>query len=621
MNSILKYRVTSLERWGHRDQTPYTIEELEKIKASGYNAVFINGGSGMGPDSISPEMFIKSDVIPDLMPKTISVHKKNIHQRIKKTVEAQLKCWLMWWGIPGPDMSWGTGNSLGTRYLDKTLKYEMHQLLKKTPDIFGSRDPKSCNWRGSRPLCLSNPKVKSYYNDVVNQLCSDYSDIDAITFFPGDHNPDMCDDTCSRCSLFYTRWQIYVEHLNDIAKIVEDTGSNIKLYVILWHSTGDARHWLIENLSSKFGIILTGNDIIYQNRPPYINQPFLSTPMEIIDKRSPCKGMVFEQPWMNISQIGEIAMDNFKAAQAIDREAIVLHEFSQSEVYDPVINFPLPGKIIKMLKKVEDVGFSGFMDFWGNYGPVEWHVNNIAIKYYLEDPEKNEEEILLKTALDITEISNHDHFFNKEIIRLWKLVEKAVDQQAYFTWFQRFHPAIGRTGARGHFYQPLIPNFINLDNRLPSLFVEIAKSWLADGLLIEFAKSQFEDILTFTTIIKAYDLLCNKIQEEGNQRAYIFISKQSLSLKLYTSLLGSVARMLLVINFYNKGKKNDLRNCVSQEIDARSKQIEISKQIGHGVNAEIVKEDISLMKQYIQSSDFPETSMDDFSITSTIYVN
>ena len=152
------------------------------------------------------------------MPRSIANNEKMIRERIKLTRDAGLECWLMWFGIPGPDESLGTANAVGTNHIDRVLKYEMHELLGKEPELFGSRDPLSCNWRGSRPLCLSNSKVKLFYQGLVKRLCVDFPEINGIIFFPGDHNPDMCDHTCPRCSLQPSRWQIYTEHLNGLPK-------------------------------------------------------------------------------------------------------------------------------------------------------------------------------------------------------------------------------------------------------------------------------------------------------------------------------------------------------------------------------------------------------------------
>ena len=44
-------RITSLERFGARCSGDFSAENLRKIREAGFNAVFVNGGCGFGPDS------------------------------------------------------------------------------------------------------------------------------------------------------------------------------------------------------------------------------------------------------------------------------------------------------------------------------------------------------------------------------------------------------------------------------------------------------------------------------------------------------------------------------------------------------------------------------------------
>ena len=106
--SPLKVRLTSWEKWGFRTSTTYTAEGLQHLKDGGFNAILVGGGSGMGPDSISPEMFVRSDAIPDLMPESRKLNEKTMRERMTLTRAMDLECWLMIWGILGPDESRGT---------------------------------------------------------------------------------------------------------------------------------------------------------------------------------------------------------------------------------------------------------------------------------------------------------------------------------------------------------------------------------------------------------------------------------------------------------------------------------------------------------------------------------
>ncbi|MBI4283839.1 MAG: hypothetical protein HY663_05155, partial [Chloroflexi bacterium] len=185
--SPLKIRLTSWEKWGFRTSTHWTREGLEHLKNGGFNGVFVGGGSGMGPDSITPEMFVVSEIIPDLMPESRRLNEKVIRERISLTRSVGLEPWMLVWGIPGPDESEGTAYAVNSQTIDRRLKLEMRGLLARQPELFGYRDPKGGNWRGSRPLCLSHPKVRGFYREIFSNLCRDYSELSGIVFFPGDH--------------------------------------------------------------------------------------------------------------------------------------------------------------------------------------------------------------------------------------------------------------------------------------------------------------------------------------------------------------------------------------------------------------------------------------------------
>jgi hypothetical protein len=77
----LATRVTSLERWGMRVAQDFQPESLQFIRDAGYTGVFVNGGSGIGPDMMSPESLVESRVLPDLMPLTVRGNRREMERR------------------------------------------------------------------------------------------------------------------------------------------------------------------------------------------------------------------------------------------------------------------------------------------------------------------------------------------------------------------------------------------------------------------------------------------------------------------------------------------------------------------------------------------------------------
>ena len=70
MSKII-YRITSLEQEGKKKHSDSQDESVKAVKDARFTAVFINGGSGIGPNMIPMESMVKSPILPDLMPYTI----------------------------------------------------------------------------------------------------------------------------------------------------------------------------------------------------------------------------------------------------------------------------------------------------------------------------------------------------------------------------------------------------------------------------------------------------------------------------------------------------------------------------------------------------------------------
>lgn len=78
----------------------------------------------MGPDAITPEMFVTSEVIPDLMPESRKLNAQVIKERIALTQSVGLECWLVLWGVPGPDESEGTAYATNTQTVDRRSNWK-----------------------------------------------------------------------------------------------------------------------------------------------------------------------------------------------------------------------------------------------------------------------------------------------------------------------------------------------------------------------------------------------------------------------------------------------------------------------------------------------------------------
>ena len=77
----LKHRITSLERWGMRAAHDFQPEACAYARQAGYTGVLVNGGSGIGPDMMTPESLLETRTFPDLMPLTAQAHGREMRRR------------------------------------------------------------------------------------------------------------------------------------------------------------------------------------------------------------------------------------------------------------------------------------------------------------------------------------------------------------------------------------------------------------------------------------------------------------------------------------------------------------------------------------------------------------
>ena len=184
----IPHRITSLERWGMRASIDFQAESVAYVREAGYTGVLVNGGSGIGPDMLTPESLVVSAVIPDLMPLTAQGSRREMRRRFQLLGEAGVEPWLCVWGVPGPDESADSLAAESNRFFDRRSKLEMTAKLRRTAEIFGHRSPQATSWRGNRPLCVSHPLVREFYRELYTRLPLEYPEMEGIFYFPGDHH-------------------------------------------------------------------------------------------------------------------------------------------------------------------------------------------------------------------------------------------------------------------------------------------------------------------------------------------------------------------------------------------------------------------------------------------------
>jgi hypothetical protein len=602
--SQITHRITTLERWGMRVHADFQPESVSCIREAGFTGVLVNGGVGIGPDMITPESLVESPVIPDLMPLTVKGNRREVARRCTLLKEAGLKPWLCLWGVPGPDDSAGAEAAESNRFFDRRGKLEMGAKLARTPELFGHRDPKGLSWRGSRPLCVSHPTVREYYRDLMKRLLSDYPEFEGLFFFPGDNGTEICDHTCPRCrETGLDSWGLTIRYVNELYAALTEVKPDFKFYFAVWNKNKPEDAPIIQrfldDLDPGIGLCMSLTDNYVDER-----------------KSGP---MTFNQPWVNWAKPGDSFLRTTARANEQGRDIMIMGEISQYEVWDPVChNVPNPHKVLEFLKNVEGVGgANAIMDYWGHRAPFISHANHAVMKAYYADPSAEPDKLLRQAAQAHYGIKTIGDELVHKALDCWKQFDAAVDDWALVMWQQRFSFAIGRDGARGYLYRPLIPQMLR----------EFKGSWVFKTIISDSIHADQlsvfneEDRLAFIQAANAFDSLATNFADSAAVDAAKTASREARNIELAGELIVSEWRYITACQAFEAGDAQRLRTLIEAEIEGRIRQQEVSGRIGWGagVNPILVDEDIQNMRLYLSRDDFPDTPDDVFHFTATPY--
>lgn len=600
--TCLIHRITSLEKWGMRSDADFSEEGLRLIADAGFSGVFVNGGSGIGPDMIPPEALVEAKPLTDLMPRTIRGERERIARRCALLNRYALDPWLMFWGVPGPDRSADYLAAASNRMFDSRTKLEMTAKFRRSPEIFGRRSDQAVSWRGSRPLCISHPVVQEYYTNLATALARETAGYRGVLFFPGDSEPEMCDELCPRCSATgIPLWSLMCAHANRIYRGLQSGDRPIPFYFALWnqdlHGGIDNIQAMLEMLDPGIGICMSISDGLKEQRR--------SGPME------------FSQPWSNVVDAGAMFRDAAELAFGQGRKIMVFGEIGQSEVWDPVChNMPLPGKVLGLLGNAAKTrGVDAVCDFWGHRPPFDSHANFAAMRGYLSAPGMSVEDQLKAAAVVHYGIPSAHAGIVEAALGAWNTFSSVVDHWAIVCWGQRMSFAIGRVSARGRIYGPLVPPVLRAS--------DYAKGHPGLHTIAEvecFLDFQRQDCLAFLGARDCFVELADRLCEAGCHEGANIARKEAANIHLAGELLVSQARFLLACRlFHNGGSAQRLGEIVEEEIEARERQLLISADCGSGagINPIFVFEDIQNMRLFLSDDSFPDVPDDCFQLSPT----
>jgi hypothetical protein len=404
----------------------------------------------------------------------------------------------------------------------------------------------------------------------------------------------MCDENCPRFrATGKSAWKILSEFTSDLLATCRSRRPDFPFYFTIWNQDKadgqDNIRTILSCLDPSVGICMSISDNVTQVRK--------SGPISI------------NQPWSNVSEVGELFRWTAQESARQGRAVMVFGEICQSEVWDPVChNFPSPLKQLKIFQNAETIpNTNAVLDFWGHRRPWYSHANLALMEAYFDAPSADDSVLLRRAAQAHFKLDEGDLNLLELVMDVWRKLDGVVDDWALTGWAQRFSFAIGRAGARGRLYFPLVPPYFKMINDSWDIRCSILHNGEVDPLT--FARFQNEDCEAFIGVASRMDDLAKALAGAGKSEGSTLARREARTVELAGELIASVGRTVLAVHAYGNKNTTLLRQTILNEIEGRERQLRISGEIGFGggVNQLFVQEDLQLMRFYLSSDDFPNT--------------
>ncbi len=594
-------RITSLEEWGKRTSRDFTPELCRQVRDAGFTGVYVNGGSGIGPDQIPAESLTVTETIPDLMPLTSALYRQEIGERIGMLTGEGLDPWLQMWGVPGANLSHDVKESGDANlFFHRRTKMEMSAKLQRAPELFGFRSAENYSWRGSRPLCISHPQVQAFYQELMGKLIREYR-FRGIFFFPGDHSPECCDDSCPRCrGTGRSLWERMTDHVNRLYEACRSVDPDFEFYVCLWNQDfpGGSENIasILRRLAPGIGISMSISDNVAQKRRGGTHP--------------------FNQPWVSYPAVGELFRNTAQLAADSGRPVMALTELAQGEEWDAVCrNVPEPRAVLRTLKHCEAVpGLRSVGDFWGHRGPADPFANLAAMGAFFADPAADEEMLLNRTATKHYVIPADRSDLTAAARKAWDAFEDLNRDSTRIAWAQRFSFAVGRDRGRGPFFQAFTPGYLKV---LPSTWAyRSTRNNVAD--FAEYCRLADGDRERFLHVAEEFRELAKQLPSVDAAKT---ARREADNIELAGEIHRSLIRAMEAADAFAAKDAPRLRHLIETEIAARIRELKLSSRIAPfaGLNEMLTTEDVQNMLLYLSLDSFPEAEENVFDFSATPY--
>lgn len=282
--------------------------------------------------------------------------------------------------------------------LDASIEFELFQHIENVPD-----EAKGVSRLSSGvveyPVCVRKEWTKHYFRQYLKRIV-DHPRIKLIFiyFFDVSH---FCSDECPCCGdtpvidriMEFTAW---------CQSIVDETRSDLRVYLRTWHVMLDERWRINEALPQRIGVdtkLATGGDEIYSTIPKYSDH-YGPAEQELIRRYSE-------------RTVAEVSIGN-------------------CESIDSAAGIPLMKLTAKRFNDLASWGGAGIRNWWG-YTLGHYNPNYELVRELFFDPLDRVEGLMNKIA-----VRDFGPKQAPQVIHFWKQAEKTVTQWPIVSWMQRF---------------------------------------------------------------------------------------------------------------------------------------------------------------------------------------
>lgn len=478
--------------------------------------------------------------------------------------------------------SGGSSNFFGAIYGEPDIE-QINRFKTLDPGSIVRSEPNPHNKRTSPVLCIHTKLGKEQHEKRIREMLTEQKQIKRLIFTFGDWG-SICGPGCPRCGK-YPFWKRIVNWMEEIDEIAKKINPEVKVVCRTWYS----EEAVIDSI-----ITYTPKEIIVRQKEPAsialdsalgytLHQDNHSDIMIMKYGLSETYGKIFLNG-------GRKRGDNFSAATGAG---------DTGEAVDPVLGFSNPWTSAKKIRRLAKNNITNFATWWGGMHYWVYSPNQEVIKEMIWDPFQN-------IDVMIARIARRDFGTQAapEILKVWRLKEKAMNEWEYLNWQQQFEQFTGR--SNGLFFMPLNPEMIKTSHWSKKMEPNV------DLLLPSQRKALtiLKDAVDQARRVNQMDL-----REDTQKRA----KQQYTWLRIYTSIFETQLNVMEVIskmkkdpNFRINGTMTaiftaELQNCknmISAIKDVEQENFRISNrddEVGKMINIERIEDKIEAMELEMQS--------------------